>query len=324
MKIKNALQKGLAHVIDNYKAIAIIYGVNFFTALIVAVPFYRHLSAHLGHAGVRHDLMQGFNYDWWLTFKLNAQDLESTFRPSLSGGFGALFDNIELLLTGQIGNLGGFIITLAFAYLILAAFLNGGVIGLMADEKRTFSVSRFFSLSGFYFHHFFALALTNVLVSFLIYFGLRSLVFNMIDQITKTWLSAPAIWFVNLIGFLVILFVVIFVNMIFDYAKFHLVSEKKESSWLCIWLALKFIIRRIPMTGGLYMVLSLVSTVLLLVFGSLLELVEPRQFILILVAFLVQQLYITFKIGLRLLFYGSQFALYQAEKMSLPPKKRKV
>jgi hypothetical protein len=310
MNIIKSLKNGLGLVFSHIKIVPIIYVINLSLAGLLAIPMYLSLHESIGSQGVRDELMQDFNYDWWTSFSLHAKGIEQTLRPSLSGGFGPIFDNLELLLTGKFISFGTWILIFGICYLFLSAFLNGGTIGIFADEKRKFSASRFFSNAGFYYHHFFALALTVLLAFFLVYKLLGSVLFNSIDGLTSQWMSQRAVWFANLVGYFILLLVVLFINMIFDYAKIIVVVEKKNSSWLCIWMAVKFVLRNIASTSGLYLLLGGVGIGLTLLFALLDSLINPHQVILLIVAILFQQVFIFAKIWLRLNFYGAQLNFY--------------
>jgi len=313
MKITTALKKGISLVTQNVKMIGIIYIVNISLALILSIPMFVSLNGSVGKTAFRDQLSQNFSYDWWTEFDFHAHGLEKTIRPSLSGGFGPLFDNLELLLTGMFTSFGIWIFVFAITYLILAAFLNGGVIGLFADEKRSFTVSRFFSYSGYYFHHLFALALTSVLAFFLIYKFLSPALFSLVDGITSGWMVERSVWFVNLLAYIILLFIVMVVNMILDYAKIIVIVEKKNSSWLCIWLGLKFLARRFFRAFGLYAMLAAIALGLVIVFGAILSIINPSQIFLLIIAFTFQQIFIFVKIWSRLNFYGAQLLFYNHE-----------
>jgi len=300
-----------------------IYAVNIGLALILFVPLFTTLDDAVGRYGIRDQLVQGFDHEWWAGFDLQAEGLDKTIRPSLSSGFGPLLDNLELLLTGRFDSFGMWILTFAAAYLLLAAFFNGGVIGLFADDKRTFSLRKFFADSAFYFHHYFALALTAVLLFLVIYKLLSGLLFSVVDNLTAQWLSQRAVWSVNLAAYLVLLAVIIFVNMIFDYAKIIIVVAKKDSSWMCIWLALKFAVAHLAKTVGLYLLLSAVAIGLVSIAGLLLSVLQQGRILLFIIALLLQQVYIFAKIGWRLCFYSSQLSMYQSRTVPVMRKMRK-
>lgn len=313
MKVTKALQDGISLVSRNVRMVVVIYIVNISLALLLAIPVFSSLNRSIGKSAVREQLVQGFDYDWWAGFTFQAQGVEKTIRPSLSGGFGPLFDNLELLLTGRFTSFGVWILVFGLAYLFLAAFFNGGVIGLFADEKRSFTVGRFFSYSGFYFNHMFALALTSILVFFLVYKLISPALFGLAGNLTASWMSERAVWFVNLAVYLLLMFIIILANMILDYAKLIVIAEKKKSSWLCIWLGIKFIFKRFGRALSLYVLLSLISLAVVIVFGGILSFLNPSQIFILVIAFLFQQTFIFAKIWTRLNFYGAQLVFYQNE-----------
>jgi len=323
MNIMKAFRRGYSLVNENIKMVPIIYIVNLAVATILAIPMFATLNNSFGARAVREKMIQNFDYDWWSTFRLGANSFEKTIRPSLSSGFGTLFDNLQLLLNGKFNSFGIWILVFGVVYLLLAAFMNGGVIGIYADEKRSFTVSRFFSNSGFYFHHFFALTFAVAILFFIVYKFISPALFGIINGLSRNWMSDRAVWFVHLAGYIILLFIIAFFNMIFDYAKIIIVLEKKKSSWLCIWLGFKFAVKHFAKTIGLYFLLAAVGLGLVLVFGLAQTFVQPTQIVLLVVVIAIQQIFIFLKIGLRLDFYGAQMALYQQDQSTVR-KLRKV
>jgi hypothetical protein len=310
MNIFKAISNGFSIVVKNFKMALIVYLVNILLAMLIALPIYSTLKNNIADRGVRNTLEQSFDYEWWSSFNFQAEGLDKTIRPALSSGFAPIFDNFELLLTGKFTSFGMVIFFWGLAMIFISAFFNGGVIGLYADEKRTFSVSRFFSLSGFYFHHFFALALTMLLVIFVFYKTLHPLLLHTIDQVGGS-LPQQSVWLVNILGYLILLLIIFFIKIVFDYAKIILVVESKSSSWLCIWLAIKFIVRHIFKTFALYLLLALIGLGIVLLFGFLLDVLNPSSLFVLLAVILLQQVFIFAKIGLRFSFYASQLELYR-------------
>jgi hypothetical protein len=313
MNIINFIKNGVSLVGHYFKMILVVYAINISLALLLAVPFYFTLSDTIGTQGLRDQLGNGFQYDWWSEFRLNAHGIEETIRPTLSGGFAPLFDNLELMLTGRFNTFGIWILVFGFAYLCLSAFLNGGVIALYAEEKRSFSISRFFSFAGFYFHHFIAVAMTSVLLYFIVYKFLSTWIFALVHLFTSAGMNDHLVWFVHLVGYCIVLAIIILFNMVLDYTKIILVIEKKDSAWLSLWESVKFIAKYFFLAFGLYTALALFGISLVLVFGLIFNAFNHNPVFLVILLILFQQIFIILKIGLRLTFYGSQLLFYQEE-----------
>jgi len=309
MNIVSALKQGLALNQKNIKIVPLIYAVNFFLALIFAVPFFVGLHQSIGDLGVRNDLLQGFSLEWWSAIELDADGLLVTLRPALASGYGALFDNAQLLLTGGFKSFGWWILAFGVLYLVVSVFLNGGAIALYADEKRTFSSSRFFSSAGYYFHHFVAITATAILLYFILYKVISPVILNSVAGWTA--LSSPrVVWWMNFAVFLVILVIVLLLNLIMDYAKIILVVEKKNSAWMAIASAAKFAATHLWGTTGLYLLLSILAIVISLAFAGLLTVLHPSDVIVLFIVFSVQQAFIFAKIWMRLNYYTAQLSYY--------------
>ena len=324
MKVMKSVRNGISLVIENYKMVLVIYVVNLCTALLLAIPFYSSLKNEIAFKGVRDDLVSGFNLEWWRALQASPRGLLDTLRPTLDGGFTPLFDNFQVLLTGKFTSFGLLIFLMVLVYVVITAFFNGGILGLFADEKRSYTTGRFFSFSGFYFHHFMSLVTTVFILLLLFYKFLKPLVFNTVDGITQSWLNDPAVWWMNLAGFIVVALLLMLIRVIFDYAKIILVVENQNSSWYCIWLAVKFIFTHPLKTLGLYGILMAIGLGLMLVFGGLLGVMNPGSVYVLIVLVFFQQFFMFVKIGHRLLILGAQLALFQQRKPVVVTSKKKI
>jgi hypothetical protein len=324
MKVIEAFQQGAALVARDRKIIGVIYILNLCIAALFAIPLFVFFNKQVSALTARDELAFNMNYSWWSSFQFSAKGLEETIRPVLSGGFGPLFDNFELLLSGQFSSFGWMIFLLGIGYIFLAAFFNGGAIAFFADERKVLTMGRFFSNAGAFFNHMAALASTTLLLFFLFHKLINPAIFSLVDAIVGDTLSQSFAWFVNLIGYLIIFDLVFLFTLILDYAKIIVISEKKESSWLCIWLAVKFIFSNFLKTIGLNILLLFFGALIVGVGGGILSLLNPSNILLLIAAFIVQQLVIVAHIALRLTFYASETVLYQSQTASeTPVKKRK-
>ncbi len=314
MKIMDVLKHGFSLVAQHRKMIGVIYLVNLCVGVVFTIPLFKLFHNNVSTLGMRDDLLAGFHYSWWSSFNATAEGLAETIRPSLSGGFGPLFDNLELLLTGDHLAFGWFIFAIAMAYLFMAAFFNGGAIAMFADERKSFTASRFFSFAGLNFHHMAALAVTTLIVFALLYKLVNPLVFSLVDTIVGDSQSQTFALIINVIGYLIIFDLVFLFTLILDYAKIIVIVEKKESSWLCIWLAVKFIFKHFFKVIGLNLLLLLIAAAVVLLGGFVTSLLQPTQLFLLILVLIFQQLYIAAKIGMRLIFYASESVLYKEYK----------
>jgi len=314
MKIILALKSGFAKVFESIRIIPIIYLFNISLALLLSVSLFYSLKSDTAKRTVRESLETGFDYEWWSEFNFQAEGIEKTFQPTIVGGFGPILENLELLLTGEFKHVGILIFLLGAMYVAVSSFFAGGAIAVYEDEKRKYSLGRFFSNSAIYFNRFFSLTFTAVILYFLVYWLLHPAIFSLVDRITANFMTERATLFVNIIGYFIVLVVILFINMLFDYAKVIVVVEKRDSAWEAVWLALKFLLKRFGKASGLYLLIGIIGLAIARVFALVLSVFEPNTVLLLIIAILIQQLYILVKITVRLVFYASQLDLFVQAK----------
>jgi hypothetical protein len=321
MNIWTTFRNGLATVLRLRKIAGLIYLLNLLTAAVVTLPLFILFHQKIGLLPARGEMSTGFSYSWWSAFNFSADGLEKTIRPSLSGGFGPLFDNIEMLFTGNWAAFGWAVFVLGILYIFLSAFLNGGAVALFVEDKP-FSMQRFFSQAGLYFHHMAALTVTLISLFWIIYKGLYPLVFSLVDKITAGSLSQPFIWIINFIGYVVIIKVVFIVTLIFDYARVILIIEKKSSSWQCIGQATLFVFRNFR-SFALNALLVLIAVLLTIIAGLLFSVVHSTTVFLLVLLVLLQQIFMLMQIGMRLTFYASETLFYEHQTEAVQPIRRR-
>ncbi|MDZ7346159.1 MAG: hypothetical protein ONA69_05120, partial [candidate division KSB1 bacterium] len=116
------IQNGWNTVIKLRRAVGVIYLVNLLIAAALSIPLFFGLHRYLDYSTLRSEMSSGFSYAWWSAFNFRAEALAATLRPSLSGGFGPIFDNLELLISGNWTAYGVAVFVLGIAYVLLAAF----------------------------------------------------------------------------------------------------------------------------------------------------------------------------------------------------------
>lgn len=320
MKIRMAFKQGFLRVFSFYKIIGIIFIVNLFAALMVAIPFASNLDSEIAQRPHQEQYLQ-FDYSWWQEIEFKSEGLLETLRPSLSSGFGVLLDNFEMLLTGKYSQIGWYLFSLGIVYLFVTAFLNGGIISFYLDEQRKFTFKRFFSYCGQYFNHMIAIAVTALLIFLAYYLLLNPFLFSIGQSITASSLNQILIWLIQFVVFLVLLIIMFILDIIFDYSKIIVIQEEKDSSWLSIWLAIKFIAKNFGSIFGLYLLVFLFSGAVLFIGGLLISAISTGTAILIIFSIILQQIVIMAQITLRLTFYSTEVSLYQS--LTVPMKKIK-
>jgi len=99
--------------------------------------------------------------------------------------------------------------------------------------------------------------------------------------------------------------------MVFDYARIKIVLEDRRDVLKTVFQAFGFVFRRPFSTLGLYYLIFLIQVAITIGYIFLKELVPQSDWLFVLLAFFIQQLFIFLIIWLRCLLYSSQMELYR-------------
>ena len=183
-----SLRDGCRSVGLNWGLVLLVLVTNLGFALVVAVPLAFQLEAELEHRGASSAMMYGFDYDWWSLWSEQHRGPESALGPDLLGT-GFALKNLELLLQGWLPAglfargadrppVDPLILALGLGYLVLQAFLTGGITSAFRRPRGGWSVRGLVHGCGFYFGRMLRLsllALAGVGVVFALNVPVRSL-----------------------------------------------------------------------------------------------------------------------------------------------------
>lgn len=313
MKIWQSLRTGLRTVFGTPKVAVGIYLVNLSLALLLAFPLYQVLRGSFAYSTVRETMLLGFDYDWWTEFSAHAEGLAKTFRPEVIG-IGPFFENAQVFLQGAFGRHGVLVLLVGLLYLVANSFLAGAAMGAYAQERQKLSTARVFATGGQFFGRFLSLVLMGVAIYFVVYKGAGSLVQKLGASISEGLTTERAAFFVGALGVALLLFILSFVNMIFDYAKAVVVHENRQSSAEALWVATKFGLTNIGKCLGLYWLIGSAGVTILLFTFWIVSAVPQNVGWGIVLSALLAQVLVILKIMIRLVFYASQLVAYRTAK----------
>lgn len=292
------------------RMILLLLVINFVFSMILAVPMYNSLKNSFGNSLVSERMGEGFDYLWWEEFRDSAEGLEKTFSPSIIGK-GAVLNNLEGLVHFRFFNLPPVLVFLGLLYIILHTFLAGGILSVFKDETPKFSMNGFFKGAGTFFPRFFLLTLISsglfTAIAIFLSGGFNSILRN----IRENAVSEVAPFYLSLGFSAIVLFFILFIQMIFDYGRIKIVVEESRNVIKSVLEAFAFVFRHPGFTLGLYYLIFLSHVVVTLIYILLIELVVQSTFLGVIVAFLLQQVFIFAIIWIRCWFYSSQMELYR-------------
>jgi len=247
----------------------------------------------------------------WLDYSLYAEELRKKFEPQVIAEWLYAAPVVPPLLLPLL--LAG-----ATLYLPLSIFLTSGTLALFNAPPARFTLAAFFQACGRHFFgllRLFLLSLPFYVLALAVYAGLGRLAEGRLQDLTVEWPAALVQW-----GRVVVaLSLLAAVNLVFDYARIFYVAEGGPRAWRAAGHAARFVLAHPLRAPGLYALIALIGLavwgVYLLVAGTLGRLAGAPAVLL----FLLQQLFILARLGVRLLFLSAQVQLYKGLRPAVAP-----
>lgn len=309
MPMKTTLGAGLRRLSAHKKGIVLAYAVNLAVAGIVLLPFMTIFEESLEGGLYNEKLLENLDYDWYQLFSERVSGFASTFSPGLTG-YGPFLRNLEALLEFSLTALPGLLVALGFIYVLANTYVNAAFIGSLAMDPGGTTVREFLRTGGEFMGRFFRLSLLSLFA----FFAVNSLILEpvraMAHELAVSSLTDRIAFYWELGVYCLALPLLLLLNMIFDYAKITLAQGNRTSSFLALCSALRFVWTYPGNALLLYAVLILLGTAGVFVFVSVESWIPPAGIPGMAVAIGVQQLYLAFRIAMRLYFYSAQTQFY--------------
>ncbi|HXB55021.1 MAG TPA: hypothetical protein VN461_09585 [Vicinamibacteria bacterium] len=326
----DALREGFRAVRRNSGLAVLLLVINLGLAAVLAVPLAGVLERDLHQTDAGANMMYGFDYAWWSHWWDEQKGWTGSFGPEIFGA-GFAFRNLELLLQGDLparlfsarreenGDepdpanpraVDPVILGLGVVYLLLQTFLTGGLLGVFRAPQGGWTIRGLLHGSGFYFGRFLRLALLALLAAGLV-FGLNGPLARWVDGQARETVSerAALAWSLGRYGLL--LLALLFVHMVSSYAKVAMVVEERSSALLAFLSSISFCLRNLGRAAGQYVTVGVLGGLLILVWNAVDSRWETVGYRTQLVTLALGQVFVLFRIGLRLSLLASQVALYR-------------
>ncbi len=281
--IFGCLRSGLAQVWASKRLVLPFYLLNLVFGLFMMLPLGFALDDFIGKSMMRQQLGESMDYNF-------------------------LFEFLHYADSG-ITSVKGMVLTVPFAYWLAALFLSGGALATLAGRGK-YVPSAFWGGAASHFGRFLRLML--IAIPFLIVlFCLRYLV-SLVQWIffgsdPYEYIIYWGAWAKMALGFLgLILF-----GLIFDYARIHLVLTENRKARKSLWQGICFAAKNLKNTVGLALILFAGGWLAVLVYYLTSNLFSASGWFIVIALLIWQQLYIVFRMALRLTTYSSQMELYR-------------
>ncbi len=223
-----------------------------------------------------------------------------------------VLSNIEKLLDREILQADGTILLAGLLFLLAWALFAGGILDRYAHPDEPPTRARFFSQNGEYFFRFVRL----LIISLLFYWGIFRWVANplhdWLEDATRDVTQEKTVILFTLLVYALVAFLLLLVSLVLDYAKIALVVERRRSALLACLRGARFVLAHPGSALGLYLLLTAVSLLLVWLYSLVAPGPGQSGATTILLAFLVGQIYLIARLGLKLWFLAGQTALFQS------------
>ena len=289
MNIAKAYTKGFIQTAKYPRMLLILYFANILMALLLALPFFSALKSNAGHSDFLNSMLQGFDYTTYSELMFNS-----------GKAFSAILGGVKWIV---------------LTYFLLSAFLTGGIIRTLNEDK--FSTSSFFGAGAFSFFRFLGLslivALFQIIFLLLVFVPAGAYIrYHFVDF--QSELTAYYIGF-SALGIYTIIFLII--SMIGDYGKFYLELNNSFNIFKAFWKGIKYVFRHFLKTFILYLILLIIPAIIMYVYLYLENDIKMATSIGILLVFLMQQAFILLRVFLRTWILSSELMIYDDDFLQL-------
>ncbi|MBI4445854.1 MAG: hypothetical protein HY645_08075 [Acidobacteria bacterium] len=319
---RNYLGLGIRLLLQHKKAVVFFYLSSLLVAAVLTVPLLQALQDSLGSSLYRETLLRRMDYDWWRLFQDRASGLVAMFSPTVLG-LGPFAESLEILLDRSWTTLPRSLLATGVLYLLISSFFTAASLGSFAFDPAGTSIREFLlqgsRLAGRFFRIGILALATYVVLAAVVFAPMGTL-----ESYLKQRASNDVIAFSwSFIRYSLVLLILLVTNMVFDYTKIKSAVEDRTSVVLSFLSALTLCISYFSSTFGLYLLVLAFGTAWVLVYGAVEYLIPQQSWMGIVGAFCWQQIFIAGRLGLKLLFYGSQMQLVlELEKPYRPLKLR--
>ncbi|MGC8896894.1 MAG: hypothetical protein ACP5ON_01465 [Bacteroidota bacterium] len=283
--IRASIREGLQRTIRSWRMLLPLYLINLLVAVIAVAPVAQVVQHYWGPSLLSTSLRKGLNF--------------TAIYELLLYNAAAIRPIIMLWLI------------LFMVYEVLSIFLDGGIISaLKSGESRGIS-RRLFGEGAAYFWRFMRLFFIS-LVAYLITALLAKLVDSILARLMANSTLHTEILLILLIRIIIAAFFLAFTRMVMDYSKVITVLENSRTMRHSVWKGLKFSVSHFSKTYGMFLSLLFIYIITVALQTAVNYSINETTASLVVMLFVVEQLFLFTRVGERVWFYGSELSLYEA------------
>lgn len=268
----------------------LLYGVTFVLALLAALPLKGFMAKTVGQSLALNKSLPGFNY---------------TFIGDVMNEYG---DSIGLILNQSL--------VVVLLFLLISIFFVGGILSVFKQPVVEYDSTLFWQGCSRYFWRLLRLSVYFILLHGALIALLGMLFLSLTNYMSPFETESDLQWvqMIQIIGPIYILLAT-FLFMVHDYAKLHVVHSNRSLITKPVIETFRFVFKNLGKFFLLYLFNILTFLVIFGIYYFLKNLLLADTFGAITLLFLLTQIFIMARVGLKLLNLGSAAFLYKALKL---------
>jgi hypothetical protein len=285
--IWKSLKSGLARGWQTKRLVLVFYFASLLLGLTIALPLRSALSSFAGRSLAGDELASGITFSFIVELiEYNQAAVVSLWVPIVLG---------------------------ALVYWVGSLFLSGGALAvLVGDQSNTaYRTVTFWGSAANFFGRFLRLGLWSLLLLAALSLlplaaaGIQRLAFGSDPyQYITYWGTWVKVGLAALALF--------FFRICFDYARIHAVLTDERRTRVSLWRGVRFATGHLYRTIGLALLITLAGAIGLALLRPVTSWLDGTTVVMVVMFILVQQLYVVWRVTLRLTRYASELQLYRA------------
>lgn len=329
MNIQSSFIQGLKLASRTKRMILFAWFLNVLFAMVLALPALKQLDGYLRDSVMDEKILKQLDPAWADSYRMDMEKSEYTRALDFTiFGYAPFLNHLEMQMQGGfVRTLAGFLYDffvrwqlnpgqfsllffISLLYVCVNTFLAGGFVGVYSKDYRS-SFPEFLMDGARYFGKFFRLTLVALIVYYIFFAVIVDWVNNSIAEWTQLGASESIPYLYYMMRNIVVLLLMSFLFMVFDYARIRMVVDDRTSALGSSLAGARFAVPHLARTYGLYLLLTVIGILLILVYALLEQLIPQDSYWPLVFLFIAQQLYMIARLWLKATFYASQITMYR-------------
>lgn len=283
VSIKNSLIIANRQIYYNIKFLLLMWVSNSIGALVLTIPVYYLLSENLSRSLVSDRLAAGFDYLWFIQFS-------NLYKSNL--------EQLPYLIYSIVG-----------VYTLVQTFYLGGLISIFHLPKKNHMVDFFYGGVKFWLRFFKILLISLVL--FAAAFIINDLLGDLISWAFERTGNYMTDFILRSLRYIILIILIGFVTIVSDYAKVHIGVTDDYKIFNSIKHSALFIKNNFNTVFTVFFLVAVIGALGAIVY-NIIEIFIPRTpYYFLVLAFILQQMLVIFRLAVRMLFYSTEVFLYK-------------